>query len=172
MADYDDPFAFESELPPPPTTGTTGYKAKNTGKRSKQPNHYERVTRHFESQGFWCFKTEFNTFDPRSQNMRKQDLLGFADMLALQASPYGTRVIAVQVTTKDSVAAHLRKYVNHDTMSGGVKTSVAVRKWLDHNCRFVILGFHQPDGPGGRWEFTTTEVTHELLDKVLARRRG
>lgn len=138
---------------------------KNITRRTKQPNHYERVKRWATDRGYWCFKVERLVYDPRTSAMRKQDLLGFADMLAVKPGP---EILAIQVTTQAAIRAHVRKFVDDNAMSGGESVAASVRRWLDCGCRLVILGYHKP---GHTWACEEVEVTQDLLDKAIQQRR-
>ena len=74
------------------------------------------------------------------------DLWGFADWLAVR----GDETLLVQTTTHSHAAARLRK-------SQAIPELAA---WLGGGGRrFVVHGWHQPGGPGTRWELIEREVT-------------
>lgn len=185
----DDPFDFERTAPLRRQTISTGYKPGMSGenqlaalavhgdpevtgkfaggknKKKAQPTHYPRVTKWCDEQNWFSFKTERLVYDPRTGAVRKQDLLGFMDMMAMTESG---SVIAIQVTTKEQVAAHIRKFVSA-AESGGVVIHDAIRKWLARHGSVVILGFYKDEK--GRWAFTKTWVTDEVLDEAIQRKR-
>lgn len=100
-----------------------------------------------------------------------QDMLGFADILGV-TPPHGTAV-AVQVTTKTQVHAHLRKYTNPNETHGQAKTPIEIhlREFLEMGCKFYVLGFHQSGGKGSKWDAEVVEVTADVLDVYKSRKR-
>jgi hypothetical protein len=79
---------------------------------------------------------------------RRQDLFGFADLLAIRGSVTG----AVQCTTGSNVAARVRK----------IRSLPAARAWLEGGTRRIEVHGWVKRGPRGKrktWQLKRVEVT-------------
>jgi hypothetical protein len=91
-----------------------------------------------------------------------KDLFGFMDILAYNDQ----ETIAVQTTSRNQIAAHVRKYRSDE------ETAERIQEWLcgQPNRRFVIHGWECVEVPNkrgagshARWQVTEREVTAEDL---------
>lgn len=102
--------------------------------------------------------------------VRRKDLFGFADLVAYP-DPHqdlDPAVVWLQVTSWGHVPTRLRKIQNETTGKGQWEHPIAdaARAVLESGDRIVIEGWHQPDGPGTRWEWREREVTLEDLEDL------
>ena len=122
----------------------------------------------------WYWKTEHYTTIYTGQQI-KRDFAGFADLVGVTPVKVGNKtfgqIIAVQITTRDQVMPHIRKYTDPEAKSGGLgdqPIEYHLREFLRNGGIFVILGYHKPKS---RWECTVTKVTEVELDAAVARKR-
>lgn len=73
---------------------------------------------------------------------KTRDMFGFADLLCLKATG---PLVAVQTTTKAEISRHLLKY----RRDADVRETILW--WLATGSHFVVEGWHQPRGKGGKW---------------------
>lgn len=107
--------------------------------------------------------------DFASAQIVSKDMLGFADVAGVSKS----RFVALQITTRGQIHAHLRKYVDDDATHGQAKTPIEthLREFLECGGIFLVLGFYKD--PGSRfWKHELVEVSPALLDLYKARKRG
>jgi len=98
----------------------------------------------------------------------KTDLYGFADIAGIRSAD--GRHVCAQVTSKQQVGAHIRKYLG-DSKCDGNLVSYNLREFIKCGGIFVVLGYYKEPGKNA-WQFTVTTVTTELLDNYIARKRG
>jgi hypothetical protein len=151
-------------------------------KKAAEPNHYNdaiKVMQTIHAGKYWRvdykemvirhWKDGRPSFD--GMQIFTKDMLGFADIAGI-AAPHGS-FIAVQVTSKAAVQAHLRKYTSKEKTHGSNKIPIEthLREFLACGGKFYVLGFHQPKGKGTKWLAEVTIVTPELLDLYKSRKR-
>lgn len=153
-----------------PKTGEIFEDPEKTGvvpnSRKKATNHHPRAKSELESLGWfsWTVEALKSTY---TGALYKEDCLGLFDLLAIKSG----EVLGVQLTTKDSVGAHLRKYADPSKTVQGRSIAENLERFLAHGGRFQVWGYYQTGGTGSRWEHTVTTVTMEVIEGVISRRR-
>lgn len=82
---------------------------------------------------------------------RRQDLLGFIDLIAVAPS-----MLAIQTTSGTNVAARVAKILD----------SEPARDWIDAGHRIIVHGWAKrgPRGSVKKWECREVEITKEMFD--------
>lgn len=186
-----DPFG--PDIKPPPLKATPGFnrREKSTWDKmigddpertgidpdKKKPvtnptDETKRIRVYLDSIGEFGFKTEHYEMIGFGSYARqiKRDLLGFGDWIGLGK---GT-VTAYNVTTKGSVARHISKWSSTDTIKVNGRGEPSYREliyaWLDAGCKVAILSWDHDEK--GHWRLSRTDVTREVLEKAIWRKRS
>ena len=150
-------------------------------KVKKDSAQYARAQKHLEAMypGYLWTKQEWYVTLYAGMKV-KRDFLGFADMLGTRRpGVVGPPFIASQITTQKALMAHLRKYSDSGATSADeTPTLDKLRAFLSTGSVFVMLGYFKemvPAKTGGMkesgWLYTPIEVTNEMLDKAIGRKR-
>ena len=137
---------------------------KPSSKRKKQPDHNERVKRYWESLGYAYFRVD--GWQSAGSCFVRRDLMGIWDGMALKLD---CPPVWVQICARDSVATHIKKMCSDELAENHQPRIANLRFCLGLGHRCVIYAFDQPDGR--LWRGEVKDVTNEMIEQVLARRR-
>ncbi|GEM_PF-3951649 len=144
-------------------------KAKRYDPRDHYKRTYAALERLYPGSFFWRADYTQTTY---SGQIITKDTLGFADVMGMLP---GGRIVAVQVTSYGAIKAHLRKYTDpaktHGPGANAPSIESLLRRFLATGGRVLIFGFALPEGRR-TWEHEIVEITPELLDGYVARKRG
>lgn len=155
----------------PPKMKSKGYGRVQVGrsgskchKREHYPRAYKILTEMFGGGKYWKCDYMEVTYNGM---MVSKDMLGFMDVCGI--TPDG-RWVSANITTLESIAAHLRKYSDLSKTHGQAKIPIVrhLREYLECGGRFFIIGFHKP---GRLWEHKLVEVTDQMISEYEARKR-
>ena len=102
--------------------------------------------------------------------VRRKDLFGFADLVAIplaRSRPGDDTFVFIQVTSKPNVSTRLRKIQDGEETHGRGQWARPISELaeavLDADHRIIVEGWHQPKGPGTKWECREEEVEIDAL---------
>lgn len=101
----------------------------------------------------------------------KKDLFGIIDAIAIGCG----EVVFLQSTTLKQQSSHLSKIIKGTYKIGNGKAFPildAVRALLQSNARLVFCLWHQPGGSKTRWECKELEITEDVIQLQMERRRN
>lgn len=156
--------------------------SKATGKaKRKVANHHERTRNWATRQGWLYSPCEMKDiyFDGKmSREGKKHDLFGIADAICVDS--VHRQVILLQIVSTSINKAkgssrndHLRKMCSEAIETKTKRSYLAnLRSCLNAGIRVVILDWEQREKVGSQeWFPVVSEVTHEVINRVLERRR-
>lgn len=114
----------------------------------------QRTLSHLRARGWWPAVVE--KWNPHARI--RQDLYGFADLVALAADRPG--VVAIQTTSASGISARRKK----------IKAEPMARQWLICGNSILLHGWGKKKikrgGKAVRWTLTEEEITLEMLDDI------
>jgi hypothetical protein len=105
--------------------------------------------------------------------VRKHDLLGLFDAIAMHPNPATPGIIGVQLCSTGDAGAHARKMASPelDKKSGAARAD-GLRAWLASGNHALILMFERREKVGNQeWFPVENWVTEEVIAKIESRRR-